>query len=97
MKIQDKNQDLLSSSSFIVPNSNNSMYKTPSHSVQRLSSTSSQNPRGVDSLSMRMLNTNLNEVQGSESKKINFNSNLFYNLNGKQQQKIKEHHHLCSI
>jgi hypothetical protein len=65
---QVQKQDLSSSSSFIVPNSNNStIYKTPSQSIQRLSSTSSQNPRGVDSLSMRMLNSNLSEIQGSES------------------------------
>lgn len=54
--------DLSSTSSFIHPNPNG-MFKSPS--VQKLSSSNSVSPRGADSLSMRMLNTNLNEVQGT--------------------------------
>ena len=51
------------------------MYRSPS--AQRLSSqSSSHTPRGVESLSMRMLNANLNEVQGSNSKYFNTKSDL---------------------
>lgn len=56
--------DLSTTSSFVIPagplNRSNSIQKMPSQLKSSIS-----NPRGVDSLSMRMLNANLNEVQGS--------------------------------